>query len=315
MLATLRPFMPPSLSHLHSLDVVDEWTALSICHICPLEVGKSSLSEHWLLYRVLTLLLGEMLDVGSYGLHGGKLSLVCHGSYVWSTQTKPNLHFDRHFIRRNNTNCTSWHDHSRVFHVRSLRCVETNITRCSFCPRISFLYLPNMRYQLSLTSMYPWKQTNKQHWTDLLQIGGRLESPATCTYTQQDKTWVERASWLSFIPLWLVAYYIFLRTFHFSLSSSSPFPQHQVMAPQAPQPGVIQSEMSRTMVVSSNAPLPGTQQQCRHQLVHSDAAIAATENMAQDAHLKNVRKLNAPIIGSGIPFDASSSISMQKVVN
>jgi len=62
------------------------------------------------------------------------------------------------------------------------------------------------------------------------------------------------------------------------------------MAPQTPQPGVIQSEMSRTAGASSNAPMAVTQLQRRHQLVHRDAAIAATENMAKDAHLKKVRK-------------------------
>jgi len=62
------------------------------------------------------------------------------------------------------------------------------------------------------------------------------------------------------------------------------------MAPQTPQPAVIQSESSRTAGASSNAPLAETQLQRRHQLVHGDAAIAATENMAQDAHLKKVRK-------------------------
>jgi len=62
------------------------------------------------------------------------------------------------------------------------------------------------------------------------------------------------------------------------------------MAPQTPHPGVIQSESSRTTGASSNAPSAETQLQCRHQLVHRDAAIAATENMAQDAHLKKVGK-------------------------
>jgi len=61
------------------------------------------------------------------------------------------------------------------------------------------------------------------------------------------------------------------------------------MAPQTPQPGLIQSESSRTPGASSNAPLVETQLQRRHQLVHRDAAIAATKNMAQDAHLKKVR--------------------------
>jgi len=60
------------------------------------------------------------------------------------------------------------------------------------------------------------------------------------------------------------------------------------MAPQTPQPGVIESESSRTTGASSNEPLAEIVQQCRHQIVHRDAAIAATENMAQDAHLKRV---------------------------
>jgi len=62
------------------------------------------------------------------------------------------------------------------------------------------------------------------------------------------------------------------------------------MAPQTPQPDVIESESSRMMGASSNAPLAETQQQRRHQLVHRDAAFAATRNIGQDVHLKKVRK-------------------------
>ena len=62
------------------------------------------------------------------------------------------------------------------------------------------------------------------------------------------------------------------------------------MAPQTPQPGVIQSESSRTPGPSYNAPLAETQLQRRYQLVHRDAAIAGTENIAQDSLLKNVRE-------------------------
>ena len=58
------------------------------------------------------------------------------------------------------------------------------------------------------------------------------------------------------------------------------------MAPQTPHPSVIQSESSRTAAALSNTPLAETPLQCRHQLVHRDAAIAATENMAQEAHLE-----------------------------
>jgi hypothetical protein len=62
------------------------------------------------------------------------------------------------------------------------------------------------------------------------------------------------------------------------------------MVQQTPQTGVIQSESSRMAVASSNAPLAEAQLQSRHQLVHRDAAIAATKHMAQDARSKKVRK-------------------------
>jgi len=147
-----------------------------------------------------------------------------------------------------------------------------------------------MRYHLSFTSMYHCKQTNKRHRTNILQIAAPLESPATCSDTQQTITAVEPGSWQSIIPLWPVPYYICLRIFHILLSSSSPFPHQQVMAPQTPQPGVIQSELSWTMGASSNAPQAETQQQCRYQLLHCDDAIAATKNMATDGQLKNILK-------------------------
>jgi len=159
----------------------------------------------------------------------------------------------------------------------------------------------------------PCKQTNKQHRTNLLQIAGPLEWPATCSYTQPDKTWVECGSSLTFIPLWIVAYYVFLRTFHFSLSSSLPFPEQQVMAPQTPQPSVIESELSRTTGGSSNAPLAESHQQHRHQLVHRDSAIEATENMAQDPHWKQQIKPDAAIIGSSMQSDVSSSTSAKSI--
>jgi len=53
----------PSHSCYNSLhdDVV--WIGWSICCTCQLEVVKTSFSEHSPLYVVLTLLLGEMLDL------------------------------------------------------------------------------------------------------------------------------------------------------------------------------------------------------------------------------------------------------------
>jgi len=62
------------------------------------------------------------------------------------------------------------------------------------------------------------------------------------------------------------------------------------MAPRMLQPGAIEAKSSRTTGASNNAPPSETQQQGRHQLVHRDAAIVATENMTQDAHLRLVGK-------------------------
>ena len=61
-------------------------------------------------------------------------------------------------------------------------------------------------------------------------------------------------------------------------------PQQQVMAPETLQPGAIGAESSRMTGASNNAPPGETQQQRRHQLVHRDAAIVATEYVTQDAH-------------------------------
>jgi len=63
-----------------------------------------------------------------------------------------------------------------------------------------------------------------------------------------------------------------------------------MMAPETLQPGVIGAESSRTTGASSNAPPSETPQRHRHQLVHPDAAIIATEDITQDAHLKLVHK-------------------------
>jgi len=108
------------------------------------------------------------LDVARYGPHGAKPSLLCQGLYVWSIRTKQKLRFDRYFSWNSTINRTWWHDSYRMSHVRSQLCVGTNITRWPFRRRISFLYLSNTRYQLSFTSMYPCKQTNKQTSSDQL---------------------------------------------------------------------------------------------------------------------------------------------------
>jgi hypothetical protein len=44
--------------------------------------------------HALTLLLGERLDVPRYAEYGGKLHLLCHGWYVYSSGYKHNPLFD-----------------------------------------------------------------------------------------------------------------------------------------------------------------------------------------------------------------------------
>jgi len=64
----------------------------------------------------------------------------------------------------------------------------------------------------------------------------------------------------------------------------------QVMAPRTHRLDEIGSELSWTTGASTNAQSSETQWQCRHHLVHPNAAIAAKENMTQEAHSKMVCK-------------------------
>jgi len=134
-------------------------------------------------------------------------------------------------------------------------------------------------------------ETNIQHWTNSLPIVALWETPATCSDSQADSSWVERPSWWSLSLFRLEANYIFLRTSHFFwLSSSSPFPQQPVMATQIPQTGEGRSESSEMMGASSNASLERTLQQRRQRLVHYEAVYVATKNMTQHANLQIIRK-------------------------
>jgi len=62
------------------------------------------------------------------------------------------------------------------------------------------------------------------------------------------------------------------------------------MATQIPQPGENGIEVGGSTGITPNTLFSGTQQERRHQLVHCNAANAATKNMTKDAHLKIVRK-------------------------
>jgi len=77
-----RPFLPPSPWCLYLMDYDVIWIASSICWIYQLVVARCSFLEHSPLYYVLTILLCEMLDVARYGLHGGKLRLLCQSWYA-----------------------------------------------------------------------------------------------------------------------------------------------------------------------------------------------------------------------------------------
>jgi len=145
-----------------------------------------------------------------------------------------------------------------------------------------------MRFWLSYTSIYPFKQTNHIGPT-YFKTAGQWETSASCSYKQQDSSWVERASWLLHISFWLEAAYVFLRTSHFfSLSSSSPIKHQHIMVTPTHQPGESRSESSRSTGTSSLGSIGGTQHQCRDQLGHRDSANAATENLTQDADFQIV---------------------------
>jgi len=62
------------------------------------------------------------------------------------------------------------------------------------------------------------------------------------------------------------------------------------MDTQPPQPGPSRSKSGRLADASSNMSLMGTQQECRHQLVHREAADAATKHMTEDADIQIVRR-------------------------
>ena len=182
-LPTLVPFLPPSRSGLHWLDTIEMWNALSIWHICPPEVWTSSFSEYSPLDLVLTLLLGEMLDVTRYGPNGGKLSRICQGLYVWSTRTKQILRFDCHSIRNSNA--------KPYVMTQLLGLVSCNIpVMCwdehqqkSF-PSKNFLFISIKRATSDVVHFNVCLPTNIEHWTNLPQIAGPLESHAICSYMQ-----------------------------------------------------------------------------------------------------------------------------------
>ena len=62
------------------------------------------------------------------------------------------------------------------------------------------------------------------------------------------------------------------------------------MDTQPPLPGESGSNTGRLAGATSNTTILGTQQECRHKLVHCDVANAAAKHMTRDAHLKIICK-------------------------
>jgi len=101
--------------------------------------------------------------------------------------------------------------------------------------------------------------TNQQHLTDWLQIARRWKTPATCSHTQEDSSWVNRTCWLLLIPFWHIANYIVLRVSHFLLfSSSSPIPHQHIRNTQPPLPGQSGSNAGRLVDGTWNTGILGT---------------------------------------------------------
>jgi len=133
-----------------------------------------------------------------------------------------------------------------VIHVRSLRCLETNITRPPVHRRMSFLYLPNMRYQLSFIATYSCKHTNnigptcgesrvcwnplQLYAVQLYAAGFSLNGRCKLAVTHSILTCSELYNLQDFPLLFMI---IFLT-----------IPLQQVMAPETLQPGAIGAESS-----------------------------------------------------------------------
>jgi len=123
-------------------------------------------------------------------------------------------------------------------------------------------------------------KTNKQHRTNLLKLSDRW-NPLQLYAAGFSLNWKCKLavthSILTCSSLYNLQHFPLLFVIIFLT-----FLQQQAMAPETLPPDAIGAELSRTTGASRNAPLGETQLQPRHQLVHRDAAIVATENITQD---------------------------------
>jgi hypothetical protein len=124
MLKGLGPWLLPNNTCIHPREDIVVGSAVCIYSICQPIVAKDSVLEHLLLNVALTMLLGEMLDIERYGVHGHKLRLLYQDWHTWLTWMMENLHFDRHNIGKTNATGILLHDHVKhLLHVRSRDCL------------------------------------------------------------------------------------------------------------------------------------------------------------------------------------------------
>jgi len=110
---------------------------------------------------------------------------------------------------------------SMYYHGDSLRQTSADVLSLEHCPIYSW---QSCNFSCRTPQFIP---VNKQTTTDWHIVHlGLWKTPATCSYKQQNSSWVYRTCWQLIIPFGREANHIILKTSHFfSLSSSSPIPQ------------------------------------------------------------------------------------------
>jgi len=149
-----KPLLPSFTWWYHSVD--------SLVHFPYLPTGSGKRFFFGVLTIVLWVDFVVGRDVGCRKIltTWGQAVSLCQVWYVWSTWTRQNLRFDRHFYGNSDANSQPWPVDWNLFDVRAGGYLETIMTRRPFRQRMSPLYLSNMRFQLSFARIYPCKRTN-----------------------------------------------------------------------------------------------------------------------------------------------------------
>jgi len=186
-----------------------------------------------------------------------------------------------------------------VYHRRSRVFLEINISRRPFRQKMSRCSHTNTRCRWSFTVIYACKHTlnigptwckSQNGWQPMWPAAMRnrihlvLNEQVGCYACHFDSKLTIYSSGFPTALRYLLPQDFPLR---FVIIISSHLHQ-QIMAPQTPQQCEGGTESSRTMGAYSNTPPAETQLECRHDLVHCDAANAATGNITLHPQLKIV---------------------------